>query len=491
MSFFECHDCIKLQPSGLCAPQKFSCRVILPKEQRESPMTDIDYLVYPQWIVPIIPRQTVLTDHCIAVADGQIVDLCPSSQGRTLNAKHSIELPGQVLMPGLVNCHGHSAMTLFRGYADDQPLMTWLQQHIWPAEKAFVSEDFVRDGTDLALAELLLGGTTTFSDMYFYPDITAQRADFAGLRAQLVFPVLDGPSAWARDSEDYLAKGLQLRDHYRDHERIEIGFGPHANYTVSEATLKRVATLANELDAPVQIHLHETQGEVQMSVENLGERPIEQLQRIGLLGPRSQCVHMTALADADFQILESTGAHVIHCPRSNMKLAAGICPVQRLLDRHINVALGTDGAASNNRLNMIAEMQGAALLGKLESGESAAVSAVTALEMATINGAKALGMEQKIGSLEIGKQADMIALQMDGLAMQPINNVLSHLVYATSGAELTHSWVAGHLLVVDQQLSTLSASHIAASADSWRARLLDFHALKMGTHPEQPPEINH
>jgi len=200
---------------------------------------------------------------------------------------------------------------------------------------------------------------------------------------------------------------------------------------------------------------------------------------------------MTALADADFQILESTGAHVIHCPRSNMKLAAGICPVQRLLDRHINVALGTDGAASNNRLNMIAEMQGAALLGKLESGESAAVSAVTALEMATINGAKALGMEQKIGSLEIGKQADMIALQMDGLAMQPINNVLSHLVYATSGAELTHSWVAGHLLVVDQQLSTLSASHIAASADSWRARLLDFHALKMGTHPEQPPEINH
>lgn len=439
-----------------------------------SPDTPFDLILHPQWIVPVIPRDTVLSGHSVAIRDGLIAAILPTEQARLADAQEHVELPNRVVLPGLVNAHGHSAMTLLRGYADDYPLMTWLNDHIWPAEGRFVSEDFVRDGTDLAIAELLLGGSTTFSDQYFFPDVTAERADLTGIRAQLCFPVIGVPTAWARDVESYLAKGLALRDQFRDHERVEIGFGPHSNYTVDEATLQRVATLANELDAPLQIHLHETRGEVQMSVESLGERPIDQLARIGMLGPRSQCVHMTALSDDDIETVAAHGAHVVHCPRSNMKLASGMCPVQRLLDRGINVALGTDGAASNNRLNMLAEMQTAALLAKLESGEPTAVSAMTALEMATINGARALGYEQRIGSVETGKAADLIALDLGHPATQPINGIISHVVYATSGAELTHSWVEGRALVRDGTLTTLNLDDVLQRAARWHDELMAF-----------------
>ncbi len=438
-------------------------------------MSAFDYIIHPRWIVPIAPQNIVLENHSLAVKDGHISAICPQSEGRFLSAGEHIDLPTQALLPGFINAHGHAAMALLRGYADDYPLMTWLQEHIWPAETEFVSEEFVKSGTDLALLELIRGGTTTFSDMYFFPDVTAERADFAGIRAQLMFPIIDVPTAWAADPESYLAKGLALRDRYRGHDRVEIGFGPHANYTVSESTLARVATLANELDAPIQIHLHETRGEVQMSVENIGERPIDQLARIGLLGPRTQCVHMTALANEDMALLATSGAHVIHCPRSNMKLASGICPTQRLLNSGVNVAIGTDGAASNNRLNMLAELQSAALLAKLESGEATAISAATALEMATLNGAKALGLDAITGSLEIGKVADMIAISLDEPSHQPINNVLSQLVYATAGTEVTHSWVSGAPLMTDGQVISLNSETIYAEASQWRQRLHSFN----------------
>jgi len=450
-------------------------------------MSVFDFVIHPEWIVPIAPRNQVLQGHSLAVTDGCISAICPQTEGRALTAKQHIELPMQALLPGFVNAHGHAAMTLLRGYADDYPLMTWLQEHIWPAETHFVSEEFVRSGTNLALLELIRGGTTTFSDMYFFPDITAECADFAGIRTQLMFPIIDVPTAWAADPESYLAKGLALRDRYRGHDRVEIGFGPHSNYTVSEATLSRVATLANELDAPLQIHLQETRGEVQMSVENLGERPIDQLARIGMLGPRTQCVHMTALADEDMTLLATTGAHVVHCPRSNMKLASGICPTQRLLNKGINVAIGTDGAASNNRLNMLAELQSAALLAKLESNEATAISASTALEMATLNGAKALGIDTITGSLEVGKAADMIAIGLDDPSHQPVHHVLSQLVYATAGNEVTHSWVNGVPLMVNREVTTLNTNAIVTEANTWRDRL---HKLTMNKttaegHPGQ------
>lgn len=438
-------------------------------------MSEFDYVIHAPWIVPIAPQNLVLENHSLAVKGGGISAICPQTEGRLLSAKQHIDLPSHALLPGFINAHGHAAMTLLRGYADDFSLMAWLQEHIWPAETQFVSEEFVKSGTDLALLELIRGGTTTFSDMYFFPDVTAERADFAGIRAQLMFPIIDVPTAWAADPESYLAKGLALRDRYRGHDRVEIGFGPHSNYTVSEATLARVATLANELDAPIQIHLHETRGEVQMSVEATGERPIDQLARLGMLGPRTQCVHMTALANEDMALLATSGAHVIHCPRSNMKLASGICPTQRLLTKGVNVAIGTDGAASNNRLNMLAELQSAALLGKLESGDATAISAATALEMATLNGAKALGLEAIIGSLEVGKAADMIAINLGEPSHQPVNNVLSQLVYATAGTEVTHSWVNGMPLMTDGRVTSLNSETICAEAKQWRERLHSFN----------------
>ena len=427
-------------------------------------------IVHPAWILPIIPREKVLTDVSLVVREGRIAELLPTEDALQMDATEHLSLPHSVLMPGLVNSHGHSPMTLLRGIADDAPLQSWLEEHIWPLEAEFVSEQFVRDGTDLALAELLLGGTTTFSDMYFFPEITAQRIEAAGLRAQLVFPIIDVATAWAQDSDSCLDKGLTLRDHYRDHELIEVGFGIHATYSVTESTLKKVATLTHELDAAMQIHLHETPAEVEAGLKAHGERPLDLLNRIGLLGPRSQCVHMTTLSERDIASLADSNSHVVHCPRSNMKLASGICPVHRLHQAGINVALGTDGAASNNRLSMLAELQTAALLAKLESPDASALPATAALEIATIGGARALGMEADIGSLEVGKSADMIALDLSGLSTQPVNQVLSQIVYATSGTELTHSWVGGRCLVNNGQLLTLDATEIRGRASLWPGR---------------------
>ena len=433
-------------------------------------------ILHPSWVIPVVPRGAVWVDHSVVVNGNKIEAVLPRSEARRIDAAEHIELEGQVLLPGMVNAHGHAAMSLLRGYADDQPLMTWLNDHIWPTETRFVSETFVRDGVDLAIADLLLGGTTTFSDQYFFPDVAAEQAARAGIRAQMVFPVIDVPTAWAQTPAEYLEKGMALYHQYRHHELVEIGFGPHSNYTVSEETLKQVVTYASELDAVIQIHLHETQGEVLMSVENIGERPLDQLARIGMLSPRTQCVHMAALGDSDIETVARYGAHVVHCPRSNMKLASGICPVQKLLDRGINVALGTDGAASNNRLSMLNEMQTAALLAKLDQLEPTALSAIDALEMATLGGAKALGMEDRCGSIEIGKRADLIALDMSRPATLPMHNPISQVVYATSGGELTWSWVDGKPLVSEGELTTLDHADLRTRAANWQTKLADFAA---------------
>lgn len=431
------------------------------------PSSVADLVIHPEWIIPVVPQGKVLTDHSVVVSDGRITRIAPRDEAQRIQAAEHLNLPSQVLLPGLINAHGHSPMTLLRGVADDAPLLSWLQNHIWPLEAEFVSEAFVRDGTDLALLDLVMGGTTTFSDMYFFPDVTAQRADLAGLRAQLVFPVIDVATAWASHSEACLEKGLALRDEYRDHALIQVGIGAHSTYSVPESTLHKIATLVHELDAPLQIHLHETQAEIELALETHGERPISVLNRLGLLGPRTQCVHMTALSDDDIGLLSSTNSHVIHCPRSNMKLASGISPVDRLLQAGVNVALGTDGAASNNRLNMLAELQMAALLAKLESLEATAIPATIALELATLGGAKALGLEKTIGSIEAGKAADLIALDLSQPHTQPLNNIISQVVYATSGSELTHSWVAGQPLVRDGQPLTLAPADISARAARW------------------------
>ncbi len=390
----------------------------------------VDTLLHPDWLVPVVPRGVTLENHSLAITNGRISHILPREQANALQAAEELNLRGQALMPGLVNLHGHAAMSLLRGYADDLPLMPWLEQHIWPAEEKHVSSSFVRDGTELAIAEMLRSGTTTFSDMYFFPEASAAAAINAGIRCQIVFPILDFPTAWARDADEYISKGLSLRDDLKHQALITIGFGPHAPYTVSKPNLQKVATLAAELDVPIQIHLHETKGEVLAAVEEHGERPLDTLNAIGLLGPRTQCVHMTDLGDQDIALLAATGAHVIHCPQSNMKLASGACPTTRLMDKGVNVALGTDGAASNNDLNMFGELQAAAMLGKLVAGNAATLPASDSLYMATMGGARAMGLDQEIGSLEIGKQADLIAVDLSGPECQPLYNPLSQLVYA-------------------------------------------------------------
>lgn len=437
---------------------------------QNSPNQTADLILHPRWIVPIIPSGEVREHHSLVVTGGTIEAIVPTEEAQQWPASEHLALPNHALMPGLVNAHGHSAMSLLRGIADDYPLMDWLQDHIWPLETRFVSEAFVADGTDLALLELVGSGTTCFSDMYFFPEITAQRADFAGLRAQLAFPVIDVATGWASGSAECLEKGLQLRDAYRNHDRLTVGFGAHAVYTVNEATLERITTLVNELQAPLQIHLHETQQEVAEAIGQRGERPLQTLNRLGLLGPLTQCVHMTALNDDDVALLAATNSHVIHCPRSNMKLASGICPVQQLKQANINVAIGTDGAASNNRLNMLSELQMAALLGKIAKQDPTAVPAADALEMATLGGARAMGLEDVIGTLEPGKAADVIALDLSGASSQPVSNVISHIVYALSGDEVTHSWVAGKPLMTDGVPLNVDIDGIIARANQWPPR---------------------
>jgi len=430
-----------------------------------------DLLLHARWVIPVLPKGLVLENHSIAIRDGGISAIVPRTEAHAINARHEVDLNEHVLLPGLVNCHGHSAMSLFRGYADDTPLMRWLHEHIWPAESAHVNEAFAEVGVELAIAEMIQSGVTTFSDMYLFPDMTAAAAQNLGTRCQIAIPVIDAPSAWAQDIDEYIRKGLAVRDNFKHQDRISVGFGPHSPYTVSEDTLARVATLAAELDAPIQIHLHETTAEVLQAVEASGERPIDSLNRLGLLGPRTQVVHMTTAGEQDIELLSQTGTHVIHCPRSNMKLASGTCPVTRLQEAGVNVALGSDSAASNNTLNLFTEMQTAALLAKLSTLYAAALPAEDALAMATINGARALGLGDNIGSLEIGKQADMIAVDLSRPETQPVYNPLSQLVYACNGSQVSHSWVNGEQIMEQRVLEHVDTDALAKRARTWQARI--------------------
>ena len=360
-----------------------------------------DLLIHAQWVLAVDDKDRQLAEHAVAVRDGRILAVLPFTEARqAIETDRVVDLPGHCLIPGLVNAHTHAAMTLMRGLADDLPLMTWLHDHIWPAEKRWVDPGFVGDGTRLALLEMLRGGVTCFNDMYFYPEVTAQAAADAGMRAVIGMIVVDFPTGYAEDAQTYIAKGLALHDRYRGHPLIRTGFAPHSPYAVADGPLERVRTLADELEVQVHIHLHETRDEVVASLREHGERPLARLDRLGLVGPGLVAVHMTQLEEPEIERLAAVGAHVVHCPESNLKLASGFCPAVRLLAAGVNVALGTDGAASNNDLNLLGEMRSAALLGKGVAGSASALPAAQALRMATINGARALGLDGEIGSIE-------------------------------------------------------------------------------------------
>ncbi|MEX2962381.1 TRZ/ATZ family hydrolase [Microbulbifer sp. TYP-18] len=432
----------------------------------------IDTLIHSRWIIPVIPEQKVYENCSLAIDKGQIIALLPSVEASArYRPQREVHLNRHLLIPGLINTHTHAAMSLFRGLADDLPLAQWLQEHIWPAERKWVDASFVADGSRLAIAEMIRSGTTTFSDQYFFPEATAEVARDTGMRAELAFPIIDAPTPWSRDAEDALHKGLKLRDDYRTHERIGVVLAPHAPYTVGDETLEKIAIYANELQIAVQMHLHETAGEVQQAEAKTGERPLQRLQRLGLLSPQMLCVHMTEVNDTDLSLLRESGAHVAHCPRSNLKLASGFCPAARLLDAGINVALGTDGAASNNGLDLLAEANTASLLAKALSGDASAMPAHQALASTTINGARALGISDVTGSLEPGKSADLAAIHLGELEQQPLHDPLSQLIYTASGQRVTDVWVAGRQLLRDRGLLTINEAEVIQRARQWRARI--------------------
>ncbi|MGZ0718228.1 TRZ/ATZ family hydrolase [Pseudomonas palleroniana] len=431
----------------------------------------LDLLLLPSWLVPVEPAGVVLKAHGLGIRDGRIAFIGPREAALKLTSKETRELPGMLLSPGLINAHGHAAMSLFRGMADDLPLMTWLEKHIWPAETKWVDEAFVRDGTDLAIAEQLKGGITCFSDMYFFPKVASDCVHNSGMRAQIAIPILDFPIPGAASADEAIRQGIELFGDLKHHPRIKITFGPHAPYTVCDANLEKIRIIAEELDASIHMHVHETASEVQQAVDQTGERPLARLGRLGLLGPRFQAVHMTQISEDDLALLVESNTSIIHCPESNLKLASGFCPVERLWQAGINVAIGTDGAASNNDLDLLGETRTAAMLAKAVAGSATALDAHRALRMATLNGARAMGLESEIGSLEVGKAADMVAFDLSGLAQQPIYDPVSQLIYATGRDCAKHLWVAGKQLLDDRRLTRMNEPELIASAIEWGRRI--------------------
>jgi len=429
---------------------------------------EADLIIEAAFIIPVTPSGRVLRSHTIIVNDKRITAIVPSSEAREHPAKRKVSLPDHILIPGLVNAHGHVSMSLFRGMADDIPLQEWLKARIWPLESEHVNREFVKDGAMLGLAEMISTGTTCFADMYFFADEVARVAHKCRIRTQIASPVLEFPTVWAQDADEYINKATQIHDDYRTSDLISNAFGPHAPYTVSDESLMRIAALAEELDVPIHMHLHENSQEILEAVATDGRRPLQRMQDLGVISPRLLCVHATQLLTEEMALLAKQGANVVHCPSSNMKLASGFCEVDLLLRHQVNVALGTDGAASNNDLDMFGEMHLMAMIAKAVANNAAAVNAQQALKIATLNGAKALGLDNEIGSLEVGKFADICAVSLTPLSMTPLNNPLSHLVYACNGNFVSHVWVGGTPLLIDGELQTLDLAFIRSRAHYWR-----------------------
>lgn len=432
----------------------------------------VDLIIQARWIIPVEPASVIHENSSLVIDEGKIVDLLDSQQALLKYQPRRLEkLENHALIPGLINCHTHAAMSLLSGIADDLPLMDWLQNHIWPAEQKWVSEAFVRDGTDLAIAQMLRGGTTCFNDMYFFPEVVAQQAVQHGIRANIGLIVFDFPTAWAENADAYLTKGLALHEQLRHQALISMSFAPHAPYTVSDEPLQKLRTFADEMDLTVHMHVHETAFEVAEQQQKNQQTPLQRLNDLGLLTPSFMAVHMTQLDPEQIAFFAETGAHIVHCPESNLKLASGFCPLAQCLEAGINVALGTDGSASNNDLDMLGEMRTAALLAKGVAGNAAAVSAMQALQMATLNGAKALGLDAEIGSLSIGKAADVVAIDLSEIETQPIFNPVAQIVYAASRQQVTDVWVAGKQLLKKRQLTSLDLADLKQRTAVWQQKL--------------------
>ncbi|TFH09574.1 MAG: TRZ/ATZ family hydrolase [Nitrosomonadales bacterium] len=434
--------------------------------------TEIDTVIEARWIIPVEPAGMVLHNHAIAIDKGVIQSILPNDKASLQFApREHMVLSQHALIPGLINLHTHAAMSLMRGLADDLPLIEWLNNHIWPTEIKHVNADFVLDGTKLACAEMLKGGTTCFNDMYYFPEASVQAALTVGMRGSIGMSVINFPTAYASDADDYLAKGLAMRDEYRHHPLLSFCFAPHAPYTVSDKTLTNILTYAEQLDLPIHIHLHETDVEVTNSLETFGLRPIARLHQLGLLSPSLIAVHMIHLTREEIELTGNQGCSIAHCPSANLKLASGFAPISALLNQGINIGLGSDGAASNNRLDMFEEMRLAALLAKAQSGRAEELPAHQALQMATLNGAKALGLGERIGSLVKGKMADITAVDFSSLELSPCYDPISHLVYSAGRQHVSHVWVDGKILLNEGKFTTLDERELLHRAAFWRDRI--------------------
>jgi 5-methylthioadenosine/S-adenosylhomocysteine deaminase len=435
-------------------------------------MKHCDTLILPRWCAPVRPAGTLLEGHAIAVTDGRIIELLPLAEAeQKYQPSVRVERANHLLIPGFVNAHTHAAMSLMRGFADDRPLEAWLQDCIWPAEKRWVSAEMVRDGTELAIAEMLRGGTTCFSDQYFFPETVAETAVELQIRANIGTPIIEFPTAWAANVDEYLEKATELvHDAYADHPLITSCFAPHSSSALSDEGFTALRVLADQLDAPVQTHLHETTHEIENALKTTGERPYARLERLGLTNAAFLAVHAVHLGDDELVSMAAANVSIAHCPRSNLKLASGIAPIARYLDAGITVGLGTDGAASNNTLDMLGEMRMAALLAKATSQDASALAAGTALEMATLGSARALGIGDQIGSLEPGKWADIACVDLSALHSQPVYDPISQLVYTARAEQVCDVWVAGRHQLVDRELAHIDTLSIQSRAEEWRQR---------------------
>lgn len=433
----------------------------------------IDTLLLPRWIIPIEPHNVYHENYALAIHEGRILDVLPQEKAKEkYTASQVVDLSNHVLLPGFINAHAHSPMTLLRGLADDLALMDWLNHHIWPVEKKYLSEEFVQDGTELAFAEMIRCGTIGFNEHYFFYETTAKVAAKAGVRARAGVHLLDAADLVGRSNLNYInTKGIEFIEQYKNHPLVQPSFAPHAPYTVGDEGFLRINEIAQEYQIPVHVHVHETAFEVESETAKYGKRPLKRLYDLGLLSPLFQAVHMTQINEEDLNLLVETGTHVIHCPESNLKLASGFCPVQQLMDNNINVALGTDGSASNNDLDMIGELRTAALIGKVVAQKDTAVSAADALRMATLNGARAMHWDKEIGSVEIGKSADVIAIDLSDANTQPVYNPISQVVYAAHQHQVSDVWVQGRALMRNRELKTLDEKAIFEKTQIWREKV--------------------
>jgi len=432
----------------------------------------VDLLIEARWVVPVEPHGVVFENHAVVVDGDCIVALLPIADARAAYVpRERVELTEHALIPGLINSHTHNPMTLLRGLADDLPLMVWLQQHIWPAEAKVMGPEFVRDGVELAVAEMLRGGTTCANENYFFPDVIGATYRRMGFRAVVGLPVIEFPTAWAKSQDEYFERAGEVHDSFFGDNLVSTAFAPHAPYTVSDDSFERIRVLSDQLDIPVHLHTHETEHEVEDEKAKSGLRPFQRLQKLGLVNDRLIAVHMTQLTDGEIAACASAGVSVVHCPESNLKLASGFCPAEKLRLAGVNVALGTDGCASNNDLDMFGEMRTAALLAKAVAGDAAAFDAAFALRAATLNGAKAIGLEAKIGSIEVGKQADFAAVRLSELETQPMFHVISQLVYATGRHQVSDVWIAGKRKLAGRELVGMDTAAILERTRAWRERI--------------------